>query len=141
MVSEIAAGIVDAGDAGRGGRVELLRLLERGLDDAELRGDGGALQVHIADGDKGEERPVADENRGADHGKRARLEETKQQARAGVGERDALEHAEHADVGPLRLEAAGIEETDREEQRAAEEDAFHGGGAALALDDFRQSED
>lgn len=71
MVSEIAAGIVDAGDVGRGGRVELLRLLECGLGDTEFRGDGGALQVHIADGDKGEERPVADENRGADRGKRA----------------------------------------------------------------------
>ena len=59
------------------------------------------------------------------------LEEAKQQARAGVGERDALKHAEHADVGPLSLETAGIEETDREEQRAAEEDAFHGGGAAV----------
>ena len=141
MVREIAAGIVDAGDAGRGGRVELLRLLERGRGDAELRGNGGAIHHDFADWHERKQRPVADENCRADGGERTRLEETKQQARAGVGERDALEHAEHANVGPLRLETAGVEESNREEQRAAEQHAFHGGGAALALNDLRQSED
>jgi hypothetical protein len=93
---------------------------------------------HVADRHKREQRPITDENRGADGDERARLEKAKQQPRARVSEGDTLEHAEHADIGPLRLQASGVKKTDRKKQRAAEEHAFHGGSAAFTFDDLRQ---
>src|SRR5438552_5813927 len=136
IVGEVDALDEHAGNDVGARQIQLSDVGETGLLLDGLQAPG--RWAHVREWHKGHQRPVTNQQGGANRENALEPKETENQPGEQIAKGNAIEHAQEADVRPVAAEAAGVNDGERKQQHAAPEYTPQGGGFADRFDALAQ---